>query len=504
MNTSQVNFNIQNEAVSPGAPKQGIIFVQGTPLRGPIADPSQVIVSPKRFRALFGDGSNLFNMVCLRMLDRGAYLRVNRVVAGTPIVASSTAFATSTAVSLFQITAKYAGADYNNIKVSVLAASNGDADAFNLKVQHTVDTSVVELYENLKIIGNPTIAQSDYLKKVTVNSDLVSVVYSDLSSASGQLRPANGEKTLSTGTNGTTPTITEYTGAKETQSGFYAFDPYDDSYALVCPSVGEGDMEGLGAAGTAYATARKDLEFYLHLTLDNTTSAALITEKPSIDSRYLTCMSGGLYVNHPVSGEKVEIPEVGLVLANMAKIHREYGEWRAFFGPTYGEILGTLGAVNNFGSNANFDDLNLLANNRINMVVTKNSKTYLQDAFTMEIAESPTNFVSTMNAIFFIMKTLKPVVEMAMAEPLDFTLAKMLYFKVKPFLDSLITLRAIENYSWEGDQFESSTENLKVNNPTDWGLGKYKVNFRVIFIAPLREVTINLILTKAGTTFEIL
>lgn len=503
MNTSQVNFNIVNDAISPGAPKQGIIFVQGTPVRGPIADPSDIIVSPKRFRTLFGNSTNLFNIICLGMLERGAYLRVNRVVAGTPVVASSTAFVDG-AISLFQITAKFAGIDYNNLKITVLDASNGDTDSFNLKVEHLVDTQVVELYENLKIIGHPTVAQSDYLKKVTANSDLVSVVYSDLSAQTGQLRPDNANKTLTTGADGTAPAVADYTGTKADQDGFYAFDPYDDSYALVCPAVGEGDLTGLGSAGAAYAAMRKDLLFYLHLTLDSTTSTALIAEKPTVDSKYLLCSSGGVYQIHPVSSEKIELPEIGYVLAAMAKVHREFGEWRAFFGPVYGELPGVLGVVNNFGSNANFADLNLLANNRINMVVTKNNKTYLQDAFTMEVAESPTNFASIMNAIFFIMKTLKPTLEASMAEPLDFVLAKNLYFKVKPFLDSLITGRAIEAYSWEGDQFETSTASLKVNNATDWGLGKYKINFRVIFIGPLREITLNLILTKAGTTFEIL
>lgn len=502
MNTSQVNFNIVNDAISPGSPKQGIIFVQGTPVRGPIADPSDIIVSPRKFRAIFGNSTNLFNIICLGMLDRGAYLRVNRVVGGTPVAATSPAFM-DVAIPLFQVVAKHAGADYNNVKATVLDATNGDADTFNLKIEHIVDTQVVELYENLKIIGHPTIAQSDYLKKVTANSDLVSIVYSDLSAQITTLRPDNGNKTLTTGADGTAPAISDYTGTKADQNGFYAFDPYDDSYALVCPAIGEGDLTGLGAAGNTYASSRKDMLFYLHLTLDSTTSTALIAEKPVVDSKYLLCTSGGFYQTHPVSSEKIEVPEIGYVLATMAKVHRELGEWRAFFGPTYGEVTGVLGVVNNFGSNANFDELNLLANSRINMVVTKNSKTYLQDAFTMEVTESPTNFASVMNAIFFIMKTLKPTLEAMTAEPLDFTLAKNLYFRVKPFLDSLVTGRAIEDYSWEGDQFETSTADLKINNATDWGLGKYKVNFKLIFIAPLREVTINIILAKAGTTIEI-
>ena len=500
--TSQVKFNIINEATQVSTPTQGIIFVEGITLRGPVGDPSDIITSPKQFRAVFGDINitDKFPLICMRMLEKGAFLRVNRITAGTPVTASSTAFVQS-AISLFQIIAKYPGADYNNVKATVGAATNGDTDSFNLTVEHLVDTTLVELYENIKIIDHPTVATSDYLSKVTKNSTLVSVVYSDLSAQTGQLRPTNANKTLTAGANGTTPAVADYIGVQSTQTGFYAFDPFDDSYALACPSIGEGDLAGLTIGGSAYAAARKDLIYYAHLSLDNLSATALIAEKPAVNTPYTMISSGGLYITHPTSSEKVEIPEIGDFLAVMAKVHRELGEWYSFFGPTLGNITNTLGTVNNFGSNALFADLNLLAQRQINMMVTKNSLTYLADAYSSETAENPTNHVSITNLIIYIKKTLKPALEAFIGMPLDIPLMQSMYYTVKPFFEALMdqkTGRALWDYSWEGDQFASSLSALQVNTPEDVAIGKYKVNLRIIPISPLKEITINIILSRAG------
>lgn len=500
--TSKVSFNIINEAVGVSTPTQGIIFVQGITLRGPIGDPSEIITSPKRFRAVFGDinTSSLFPLICMRMLEKGAYLRVNRIAAGTPAIASSDAFLDGLD-SVFQLVSKYPGADYNNLKVIVSDATNGDADSFNLTVQHLVDSTLVESYENLKIEGNPTVAESDYLSKVQKNSTLISVVYSDLSSTSGAIRPTNGDKTFTGGSDGSTPAVADYIGSSSGGNGFYAFDPYDDSYALVCPAVGEGDLAGLTVGGSTYAENREDLIYYAHLSLDNTTTTALLAEKPAINTMYTMLSSGGLYITHPISGNTTEIPEIGDALAVMAKNHRELGEWYSFFGPTLGRINNTLGVVNNFGSTSRFSDLNLLAQRQINMVVSRNNLVYLADAYTTETADSPTNHVSIVNLIIFIKKVLRPLLEGFMGMPLDIPLMSSIYYTVKPFLDGLKdtkTGRALHDYSWDGDQFAGSISELQVNNPEDVGMGKYTVNLSIIPIAPLKEITINIILTRAG------
>jgi hypothetical protein len=497
--TSQIKFNLLNEAVGVSSPSQGIIFVEGLTLRGPINDPSEIITSPKRFRALFGDTNiaSLFPVICMGMLERGAYLRVNRIATGTPVTATATAF-TDGAIPVFQILAKYPGVDYNNIKVTVGDATNGDANSFNLTVEHLVDTTMVEKYENLKIPGVPTVAGSEYLKKVTANSSLVTVVYSDLSAQTAPIRPDNANKTLSTGSDGSTPAVADYIGTKALQTGFYAFDPYDDSYALVCPAVSEGDLEGLTAGGDSYADNRQDLVYYAHLGLDNISTTALLAEKPAINNMYTMITSGGLYQTHPTSGEVIEIPEIGYALARMAKVHREYGEWYSFFGPSLGDISGTLGAVNNFGSSALLADLNLLAQRQINMMVTRNGLTYLADAYTSEVDESPVNHVSIVNLILFIKKSLKPTLERFIGLPLDFTLIQSIFYTVKPLFDSLVAGRALFDYAWEGDQYASSLSDLQVNDPIDFGMGRYKVNLRIIPISPLKEITINIILTSAG------
>lgn len=505
--TSNISFNLINEAVGVSTPTQGIVFVQGITLRGPIGDPNEIITSPKRFRAVFGDIgiSSLFPLICMRMLEKGAYLRVNRIVAGTPATATSDAFLDGLD-AVFQLVGKYPGEDYNNVKVTVSDATNGDTNSFNLTIQHLVDTTLVELYENIKIEGNPTVAESTYLSRVEKNSSLVSVIYSDLSSVSGSVRPTNSDKTFSGGSNGSTPAVADYIGTPSGGNGFYAFDPYDDSYALVCPAVGEGDLEGLTVGGSAYAENREDLIYYGHLSLDNTTATSLINAKPSVNSIYTVLSSGGLYVTHPISGNTIEIPEIGDILAVMVKNHRDKGEWYSFFGPTLGRINNTLGVVNNFGSTSKFSELNLLAQREINMVVSRNNLVYLADAYTTEIDDSPTNHVSIVNLIIFIKKVIRPVLESFMGMPLDIPLMSSIYYTIKPFFDGLKDIktgRALHDYAWEGDQFASSINDLQVNNPEDIGMGRYMVNLRIIPISPLKEIKINIILTRAGVELAV-
>lgn len=502
--TSQVKFNIINEALRVSSPAQGIIFVQGETLRGPINDPEEIITSPKRFRMLFGDTNttSLFPMVCMAMLERGTFLRVNRITAGTPVKASATPFA-SGANPIFQIVARYPGVDYNNISATVMAPSNGDPDSFNLVIKHSVDNLMTEVYENIRITGTPSAMASDYLKRVSKNSSIVDVVYSDLSSLTGPVRPTNAVLQLAGGNDGTTPGLVNYVGDQATGTGFHAFNPYDDSYALTCPVIGEGSMTGISVAGTAYAENRKDLVFYTHLGLDNTTKTALLSEKPAINSMWAMISSGGVYVTHPMTGETVEVPEIGYFLAQMVISHRNFGEWYSFFGPTLGQLQGVLGSVNNFGSAALFADLNELAQRQINMMVTRNGITALADAYTSEVDETPTNHVSIVNLLIYIKKFLKPTLESFLGLPLDIPLISSIFYTVKPAFDDLINRRAIFSYSWEGDQFASSINEFQVNSAEDFGMGKYVVNLRLIPIAPLKEIVVNIILTRAGVDLTI-
>lgn len=395
------------------------------------------------------------------------------------------------------------GVNYNNLKIKITNATNTNADYFNLEVYLTDDGLVTEKYENLYISGHPTIAGSTYLDVVNQNSNLISISYLDLSGQSGQLRPDNNTAIAFTGgLDGSAPALVDYTGSADAGTGFYAFDPYDDSYAIACPELSEEDMAGISTAGNTYASNRKDLRYYQHLDITHNTPTLLIAEKPSLDSAYITFTTGGLTVSHPISGVPTDISELADVLGNMAYIHRTHKVWTAFFGPEYGVLNDTLGVVTNFGTAAQFTNLDLLAQNRINAVIKRAGKVMLWDDYTAQVAPSPENFSCIENMIIYFKKVLGPVLESFLGKPTDFALLRDIYFTVAPILNEVKEGRGISSWVWEGDQFATAFADLQVNNSSDMQVGKIKANLKVLATAPLKEISVNIILTKAGVTFE--
>ncbi len=409
-------------------------------------------------------------------------------------------------VPQFGLIAKDKGADYNNLVATISDASNQNVDYFNLVLTLTNDALVSETYENLYIEGHPTIAESNYLSKLQINSNLVVPDYKDLSALTGQVRPTNGVYLFDSGSDGSAPDAADYIGSQVAGTGLYAWDPYYDSYAVAYPAVSASDMATLAAAGEAYAKLRKDLLYYQHLDNSNLSATALIAEKAAnanINSPYIMLTAGGFYISDPVTGLKREISELADVLGNMAYVHNNMNIWSSFFGMTRGVIPGVLGVINNFGSPAMLTDLNQLALNQINMVINRSGLNMLWDDYTCQAAPSPENFACLMNLIFYIQKSLKPTLESFLGEPTDFTLLKSMYYEVKPFLDALVKGRALSSYEWEGDQFVTAFSGLSVNTAEDMQMGKVSINLKIITIAPLKEISVKIILTKAGVTFEV-
>ena len=224
--TGNVNFNVTNDAYEPATPSVGILWFEGVTKRGPVNDPKTLITTPKQFRQIYGniDIASDFPLLCYRALSYGAILRVNRVV-GTGSAIASSANVVNGIIPLFKIYGKNAGADYNNVKVKITAASNLNSAYFNLVVYLINDPLVIETYENLTITGHPTVAASTYLDDVNKNSDLISIQYLDLSAQVGNLRPDNNAAIdLTGGSDGAAPAVTNYVGDAATGTGFHAFD----------------------------------------------------------------------------------------------------------------------------------------------------------------------------------------------------------------------------------------------------------------------------------------
>lgn len=410
-------------------------------------------------------------------------------------------FVTNEGVPMFDIVMKNEGADYNKFRVSLKAASNGTTGYFDLVIYHNEDSNIVETYQNLIINGNPDENASSYLKTVSDASAYIDVVYHDLSGTTGQVVPLVSTMGFTGGSDGTTPVAADYIGDSNATNGFYAFDEYDDSMQL---GVFDNDTDAIHIAGSAYAANRKDVIYYIPIPTTLANKSAIVTKRDSynIDNKFAYIFGGGTQILNPLTSNTQNNTGLADLFALINYTDRNFGEWFSFAGPRRGLIANVFGVVNNFGTPAKFADLNELANKQVNMIVNKDGSPRLSGNFSAQLANDQEKFISVVRLVIFLKKALRPTLENFLEEPCDIPTWKQMYFSVKPFLDSLVTKRALYEYTWNGDQFASGLDNLQVNDATDVSNGKYKVNFAIKAIPSIQEINVNIILTPGGISFE--
>jgi len=397
---------------------------------------------------------------------------------------------------LFDYKAKYAGVNYNSLVLTVANASNGSTDYFNLTVSLDGTT---ETYENLKL-ENVTVANATYFQAININSNLIELIYVDLSAKTTVQKPYRSTYQVMSGSDGGSVVNTDYIGDSSTLTGLHAFDTYSEAYAL---GVMDNNADAIAVAGEAYAAGRKDLRFYHHLDNTLTTASALIAKRKTLPySKYIGYFAGGTTITDPITGFSKSISELASIFVNLAATHTTYGEWYSIAGTNRGVINGVTGVVNNFGSPASFADLQLLAQNQINMVINRDGKIMQWGYFSGQVENNAEKFLSINNLVIYVIRTLKPTVESYIEEPTDIPMIRDMYYACKPALAELVTKRACFATEWLGDQNASSTADFQINDPIDFGQGKYKVQLKLTTIAPLQEVLINIVLTTAGITIE--
>ena len=516
MNTPNVNFKVTDLTEQVSTPTDGITFVVGKSLRGPINKPSDIISNWGQFVKLFGgltpDSSTL---PIKRLLEKGGLIRFANVAHYTTIATASSLSALKASPDedildaedpaniLFELNPKYPGADYNNLVVRITAASNGMANYFNLSIEHALEPELNELYPNLFITGQPTVETSNYLSAVVEGSKLVDVTYEDLSAITGQIRPINAVITFAGGTNGGTIVDADIIGDSASSTGIRAFDDYDDSYQLLIAM--NTISTAVHVAAAAYANTRQDLIYFLHLSKGLTDKAALISARTAlnIDSPYVYIMAGGLKVSNPINSQVLNIDGQCDVAALAANSDKNNGPWFSFAGNNRGVITNTLGVVTNFGTPGRYADKNELANRQINVIVNETNQVKLWGSLTAQVANTQTAYLNVVRLIIFLKKSLKPILNNYLEEPNDMTSWKLMYYQVKPFLDSLKDERALYSYEWLGDQDAKSLQDLQINDAADVTAGKYKVKLLLSVIPAMREIEVNLVLTPGNISFEL-
>jgi len=407
--------------------------------------------------------------------------------------------------TMFLATMKYAGADYNNVIIEIKDASNGDANYFNMEVRHLTEPNLTESYSNLHIQGAVDTPSLTFLQDVILRSKLIDFNYVSLISVAGTTRPVNGYYMFGGGTDGSPITNVDYIGDSAARTGFHAFDQYDEAYFLCCPSIV--DM-AVHQAGSAYADNRQDLIYWGHLSNALVTAQDLVNARDAsnIDTPFAVISAGGLKVTDPITGTPMEISEVGDMMGLSVKGHEQNGQYISFFGLENGLVRNVLGVVNNFGTPALYNDRNQLANHQVALACSSNGRVYITNGYTLQKSNSKMGFINIVCLVIYIKKNLRPTLERYLEKPNFMPTWLDLYHEVEPFLKALKVKRGLYEYKWQGDQFAKSLSetDLKVNNPTDVGNGKYKVKLYIKTIAPIIELTLDITLTRTNVDFEIL
>lgn len=497
---AKVVFNIKNFTPGVSTPAPGIFYVLGITKRGPVEAPEldvSLINSWPQFERTFGGlmGTSDFPLLCKRALVRGARLRTCRVdAAATPAVkASSKSIANGDGapVNLFSVIPKYKGVDYNNFKIEIKAASNGNASYWNMELIHDNESELNEVYENIPaFIANTADNQTclDEVKSMSQNFDFT---YLDASAAVLLVPAVAGASAFTGGVDPTGHVPADYTGAMG------EFDDVDDGLIMAVPEM---DDDAVNSAGITYAAGRKDIVFFAHLPNSIITAADLVTERDTVasDSKYGAFYCGGIRTREERTLQEISISEMGDVLGIAAYIHNTFGEWYSLAGQTKGHVPDAIGVVTNFGTPAGFADLNALANAQINTMVQKNRIVQLSGNFSAQFANDQEKYLNVVMLVLWMKKTLKPILESYLEEPNDPIMFNRLYYHLKPYLDKLASpaYRAIYKYEYYGDQDASTIDDLQVNDPVDVQNGKYKINLKIWPIPSLQELTFNLMLVQ--------
>jgi len=488
-NASKVLFKTINQAVSTNTPGLGVMYLAGPTELGQFNDPSSLIINKTQFRKEFGTGiiGSNFNLMVEKVLDAGVMVRVARVSTIDMESAQITLNGGSpeSPVGIFKLIAKLPGTAFNTMTATI---SEDTPDTVG-HVQLTINwRDIKEIYS----IPSPLTLETyvDYLAEIQEKSTLVDVDYITIEEGDLPLTILLTDEPV-------TPQILGVDGA-ETDSTAYSsntfasFDEYDDGVVMVFPDEMSDHAEKklLAEKVSAYVAGREDMVMVASVPweLDWAASVAYAESLTISNGKYSVLTHGGLKVASDTG--VVNIPESVFV---GARIVNQYNSkpWISSSGLTYGLIGGHNGVINNYGTPAKLAALEQLTEAGVNSVVTSYGVTCLWNAYTMADEDSQEKFLNTILLEIYIKRVIKPTMAKFLSHPNDMETWSTIYYRVRPFLDSLVENRAFYEYSWEGDQFVTSLDELQINTAEDVQNGLYKAVLQAKLISPIVTITIE-------------
>lgn len=545
-NTPKINFNFINNNVGVSTPVNGVSTVLARTTKGPVLDPSVLINSLPHFHRVFGeeivpDGSRSNIETALA---GGSKLRIIRVVGP-----GSQQGVVNTNKPIFTI---QVDKDVIGVKLATRRAGEpiGTSPDFSVKLTTvsntlhyeivdgngtTIETSPIFTWKtkddkNLTSVDYLALAnwiqnnsyfkismvkmnQDEEAESVSIESFINRLAKVDNTSTSIEVAIKNSVFTGNIGkTESSEPTFTEWLGAID-----YIKD-YTDSYNVILSHLDQHlDTQNAIKVYNKFRQVLDELnEFrgFIEIpwydtdkvtpkTIDKIIQAAEQLQSSIGHSKWISYFSGGLkYANNFGLPQNSDVLGTVLGLADTSALG--YGYNYSFAGVNRGVVGDAAGpAVANFGSPSRFDELESLANRYVNIFVVKDTpsfgkRTVLWHNFTSQIKNDSFRFIGNTGLILNIKKSLRPILESYIEEPNIWSTWADIYARVKPLIDTWVNNNAITDPVWQGDQYASSWNDLKVNTEEDVRQGKYHIIFSFKDIVSMQQINVDVVLEKAS------
>ena len=529
-----VKFNFQNNNVMETTPLMGVSCILARTTQGPFKDPSKVITSYAQFQREFGEEVMQDGTVSniQKALELGSKLRIIRVLAGEeePGSVDKPSIATIGGVE-FKIKPKIIANEDDKYTLKITALTNGTT-GYDYAITRKVDGSIVESgalirYKEADDKGDAVVDYNSFSSFIT-NSTIIEPESMDVfNNAIKYLKSLDGTAATSLGIAVTvgesviTPNHENAEAEPSKEDYIGAIDclmDYTDVYQVAVSNLPayfttDSDIYEIYAGIADKIVPLQEYTLYVEVPKSKKTLSEITTfTKACIgavgQSKYVAYFGGGIkYYND--MGTLVDCDCIGTILGLGDASASNYGPWKSFAGMNRGVIWDGHGPVcPNWGSPSQYDTLNELAQNYVNMIVIKDTassgkQTMLWHLFTSQVKQDSERFLSIVRLNLYLKKTLRPILENYLEEPNTWGTWKNIWLKVKPILDNLVDQQAMTEYTWMGDQNATSYNDLTVNNEADVRQGKYKVVLKYKDVVPMQEIIVNITIDAASQSVNI-
>ena len=270
-------------------------------------------------------------------------------------------------------------------------------------------------------------------------------------------------------------------------------------------------IPAVDSALIAYAESRKDFVAFIHTPPGVSGSMAIAYRNGTTpyshtpyNSWRAICTTGGLNVNHPVTGSRIDITEAADVLAAFATKDQRVGEWAVAAGASDGLIRSANGVLYDLGNPSRKVEGDAVIEAGIIPVVQKqNAGILIYGTRTLTKANSLLREANVADLVLFLSRKFEEYAAAVLFKPNDPLTWSSLHNIVSPFLDDLVASRAIRNYKYEGDQDVSDADQVKINNINDINSGIYLVRVSVRPIASLQYLGIAVRITSSDVSVDV-